>query len=124
MAEELKPLKKGDAVYIKSWNVTGTVVHARPAETEDDGIYKVEVKPHFFRRSDLRLDTTLADREKRRQTIKDKTSRVEVASQKLTQAASQGGTPDFVLLMEYWLAMDELRKEYGESPLLIDLNAP
>ena len=83
MTDNPQPLKKGDKVIIKDWGVTGTVTVAHPADPPDDGIYEVQARPHFFRRSRLQLDTSDADREKHKQAIEEKVARLEVAWQKL-----------------------------------------
>ncbi len=51
MTEEPKPLKRGDKVPIKEWNVTGVVTTARPSDSQEDDIYEVQARSYFFKRS-------------------------------------------------------------------------
>jgi len=121
MAERADVLKKGDEVYIKPWKAYGKVVHAKPVsagEPEDDGIYKVQVDPRFFRRSDLELDTTEADKAEREQRLAEKIARKDAAFTAL-QEAINSGTARPAVFMEYAVAMNDVSKELGIPPLFI-----
>jgi hypothetical protein len=124
MVDDLKPLKKGDKVVIKEWGVTGTVTVAHPADPPDDGIYEVQARPQFFRRSTLELDTSDADREKHRQAIEEKVARLDVAWQKLLEATSNGRVPSPAIFKEYIAAETALRKEQGVPSLIAPLFTP
>jgi hypothetical protein len=124
MADNPKPLKNGDKVLIKEWNVTGVVTQARPSDSPEDDIYEVQARPFFFRRSGLELDTTEADRAKHKQAVKEKAAVFEVAWQKLAQAASDGRALSPAILKEYVDAETALRKEQGLPSLFVPLITP
>jgi hypothetical protein len=111
----MEPLKKGDAVYIKTWNTSGTVLLARPAnigEPEEDGYYEVQAKPTFFRRDELEPDTTEADNAAREIRIAAKVDRRDTARHNLQQAINTGNVQP-ATFAEYLAAEDEVSKELG-----------
>jgi hypothetical protein len=115
MKDRMERLKKGDEVHIKKWNALGTVLLARPAnihEPEGDGYYEIQVKPTFFRRDELELDTTEADNEAREIRIAAKTARRDAARHNLQQAINTGIIQP-AILAEYLAAEDEVCKEMG-----------
>ena len=124
MTDDFKPLKKGDKVVIKEWGVTGTVTIARPADPPDDGIYEVQARPQFFRRSKLELDTSDADWEEDKQAIEEKVARLEVAWQKLLEATSDGRVPSPAIFKECIDAETALRKEQGVPSRIAPLFTP
>ena len=73
MADDLKPLKPNDEVYIKSLDALGKVVRVRPGdigEPEEQRLYEVQIETKYFSRTDLELDTTRDDIEKRKKVEK------------------------------------------------------
>jgi hypothetical protein len=115
MPEKKEVLKKNDAVYIKEWNAYGKVLMARAAnihEPEEDGYYQVQANPHYFRGSDLELDTSEADNEAREIRIAEKVARRDAARNRLQQAISAGSI-SAIQVGEYLAAEDEVWKEKG-----------
>ncbi|MGB8539933.1 MAG: hypothetical protein WCD57_26145 [Acidobacteriaceae bacterium] len=115
MTDKMEPLKKGDAVYIKKWNTSGTVLLARPTnihEPEEDGYYEVQAKPTYFRRDELELDTTEADNAAREIRIAAKVDRRDTARRNLQEAINTGIIQP-AIMAEYLAAEDEVSKELG-----------
>jgi hypothetical protein len=115
MTDKREPLKKGDAVYIKTWSTSGTVLLARPAnihEPEEDGYYEVQAKPTYFRRDELELDTTEADNAAREIRIAAKVDRRDTARRNLQEAINTGIVQP-ATFAQYLAAEDEVSKEFG-----------
>jgi hypothetical protein len=90
MAEELKPLKIGDEVFIKTWDAYGRVLIAgHEADSDEDKHYKVQIK-HYFRRGDLELYDPGGEREERDRISAQKMSRLEQAKISAEQELATG----------------------------------
>jgi len=124
MTDNPQPLKKGDKVLIKKWEVTGVVTHARPSDSPEDEIYEVQARPYFFHRSGLELDTSDTDKAKHKQALKEKGAALDVALLKMTQALSGGRTPSPAVFKEFVDAEIALRKEEGVPSLFVPLVTP
>ena len=82
----MNPLKPKDEVYIKSLNMIGTVLRARPGDKNEAeefrGISEIQITRYFLR-TDLELDDTNEQMQKRQAAIKVKEARLESARKKV-----------------------------------------
>jgi hypothetical protein len=124
MTDNPQPLKIGDKVFIKKWEVTGVVTHARPSDSSEDEYYEVQARPYFFHRSGLELDTSDADKAKHKQALKEKAAALDLAWQKVAQAVSAGHVPSPEIINGYANAEMALRKEQGVPSLFEHIIAP
>jgi hypothetical protein len=121
MANEKQLLKVGDKVIVKALGARGVVTIAHHPPPAEDELYQVQIAPRFFRRDDLELDTSDADRAKHQKAIEEKAAAVDVAWQNLHQAVTNGDTLNVELLRVYAVAESELRKEQGIPSLILPL---
>lgn len=123
MADELKPLKPKDEVYIKSLNMLGSVLRVRPGdvrEPEKDRLYEVQITC-YFSRTDLELDDSEAEREKRERDLRSKTERLAAARKNVEEITARGGEVKAAAALEFLVAADDLWKTLGHRPLLVPI---
>jgi hypothetical protein len=120
MPDERKPLKKGDKVYIKPWEIYGEVTHARPADTPEDEIYRASAEK-FFNRSDLTPDTRQQEAEEKRIRRKQKQETMERLA---AEVRAKGHSADPKLVIQAAEALSDLWVELGHPPFIVPINDP
>jgi hypothetical protein len=114
MAQETKPLKKNDEVYIKSLGLYGNVLGGRAAgEQEEDQFYTVQITYHC-RPSDLELVDHEADRKKHEAEIQQKFDRFTRAHEKI-----MAGDTSREAMSEYISATNDHQAAMGRPPLFV-----
>src|SRR6202171_1444937 len=115
MADVLKPLQPNDEVYIKPLGAYGRVVRVRRGdirEQEEQWLYEVQAATIYFRRTDLELDITKDDIEKRTKVRAEKAARAEAAQQNFMREHEAGGVKP-TTVAECAVATDDYLKELG-----------
>ena len=124
MEDELKALKPNDEVYIKSWDVMGKVVRARPGdinEPQAEKLYQVQIV-RYFERIDLELYDREAERQKRSAALAEKEGRFLAAKEKVDSFFDAGGdlrSAPSELTMEYIMAANDYFTAAGYKPIIV-----
>jgi hypothetical protein len=116
VAEEIKPLKSNDKIFIKSSGISGVVVglhHPDDEASEGERVYRVQMT-RLFRRSELELND--AERKKEEFTIvpEGKERRFDAALEKLQRAVHGGPIVRDAILAEFLAAVHDYRKDHRE----------
>lgn len=117
MAEPLKPLKRGDEVYVSSLDTYGRVLHVVPGEEpEEEKAYQVQIT-RFFRRSDLDFYDQTLEAAKREAILQKKVAQSETAQRKWRELVAQDGSvnsPEAARLgLDVLKAASEVAREFG-----------
>ncbi len=116
----MQPLKPNDDVFIKSWEVCGKVLRARPGdakETEDKRHYEVQIT-QYFSRTELEHYDPKAERENREKSLQEKIARLEAARKNVEALLAEGKSVPTAMALEFMTAGDELWKALGHPGML------